>query len=146
MAERRVSLKYLDGGGDLYPQGYIDLTDRLFVLNATEYQNLETKTPAYNWVTNNNAQPVYEIVEDTAGTITPTQITFNKYRIMCKIDKDAMDNDKMRRRSHVSLPRIQPKTAADIDYLADYLEKLKTMPTDQAVKFLFGMLLITKCR
>lgn len=146
MAERRVSLKYLDGMGAIDPAAYRALTQRLFDLNATQYQNLETKTPAYNWVTNGGGQTVYEQIQNTDGSITNVPIAFTTHRVKCNIDKNAMDDDRQRRRTNVSLPRIQPKTDADIDYLGDYIDLMEGMTRAEAIKFLFGMLLITKCR
>lgn len=146
MAERRLSLKYLDGDGDIDPAAYRALTQRLFDLNAAGYQSLETKRPAYDWVTNSGAQTAYEQIQNSDGSITNVPITFATHRIKCNIDKDAMDDDRQRRRTNVSLPRIQPKTDADIDYLGDYIDLMGGMTRAEAIKFLFGMLLITKCR
>lgn len=149
MAERRVSLKLLDGGGDIDPVAYRALTQRLFDLSASDYKDLEKRKPAFKWVTNDGAQKVFEQIQDTLGGITNVQIKADTHRIKCNIDKDAKDDDddsKMRRRSNVNLPRIQPKVDADIDYLVDYVKLIRRMTDPEAAKFLFGMLLITKCR
>lgn len=149
MAERRVSLKLLDGGGDIDPVAYRALTQRLFDLSASEYKALEKRKPAFKWVTNAGAQKVVEQIQDTFGNISNVEIKTETHRIKCNIDKEAEDDDddnNMRRRSNVSLPRLQPKNDADIDYLVEYVKLIRRMTDPEAAKFLFGMLLITKCR
>ncbi|MFI0845907.1 hypothetical protein [Mesorhizobium sp. IMUNJ 23232] len=139
------SLRIVPNAGStaIHPQGYIELTEDYFAITDNNLEKIGKKNQAaIEFLKRNGAR----IVKDKLNRIIDKST--NKIKVM--IDED--DDEDGKTRTHVSLPSQHLTSVGDLAYLDDYINIITnfadgtTAGSEKARKFLFGLMMITKCR
>lgn len=142
------------GSTAIHPQGYIELTEDYFALDNADLRKIEKKNKlAVDFLRRKfplpvppNPPPPERFVKDKLNRIIDKST--NKIKVM--IDED--DDEDGKTRTHISLPSQHLTDVDDLAYLDDYINIIAnfadgtTAGAKKARKFLFGLMMITKCR
>jgi hypothetical protein len=135
------SLRIVDQNGVPDPNGYIDLAGEFINLTDNQVDRLRKNRVAINFLKNNNRRVI-----DRDGTL----IDPSTHKIAFVRDEDDDDDDKVK--THVSIPSGDLTNVSELSYLDRHISTITTLAdgtaagTEKARKFLFGLMMITRCR
>lgn len=135
------SLRIVDQNDAFDPDGYIGLATDFIALTDAQTNKLRKNRLAIEFLTNNSRR----VIDKDAN-----EINKSTHKIAFVRDEDEDDDDKVK--THISIPSGDIVSASELNYLDFHISTIKTLAngtapgTDRARKYLFALMLITRCR
>lgn len=138
-----AKLKITDNAGNIIPTGYVRVVNNLILNEETFYEFVFAEPDERADILQRTAQP--DIIKQQRADGQLEAITNNNCKILGEKDVKQKPNKK----SKVTIP-IPDSRPTSVDYLEKYAETIHNFYTAgdkaSAHKFLFGVMLLTRCR